>query len=295
MDVLAHIRTFMGIVDHGSLAAAAKARGLAPSAVTASLQRLEDHVGAKLILRSTRSLSLTLEGERFVERCRRIVGDLDEAIDQIADTGSLRGLIRLTSINDFGRSRLAGLIDGFQQRHPAVRFELSLSDGVIDLIEGAYDLALRTGPLSDSRLKARLILRSDRLVCAAPSYWARHGKPRRPEDLVRHNCLVLSRQGDPQGTWQFRDGGRSIAVQVAGNRMANDGGLLRQWAMAGAGVLLKSDYDVVADIEAGRLETALDAFRQPDVNLYAVHAAGRQPSRRVPAFIEYLDMALSRL
>ena len=112
MNVLAHIRTFIGIADHGSLAAAAKARGLAPSAVTASLQRLEDHVGAKLMLRSTRSLSLTPEGERFLAQCRRIVGDLDEAIDQAADAGPLRGTIRLTSINDFGRSRLAGLIDG---------------------------------------------------------------------------------------------------------------------------------------------------------------------------------------
>lgn len=292
MNVLAHIRTFIGIADHGSLAAAAKARGLAPSAVTASLQRLEDHVGAKLMLRSTRSLSLTPEGERFLAQCRRIVGDLDEAIDQAADAGPLRGTIRLTSINDFGRSRLAGLIDGFQMRHPDVTFELSLGDEVLDLIEGGYDLGLRTGPLSDSRLKARLILRGGRSVCAGPAYWAQYGTPARPEDLARHNCLVLSRLGDPQGTWQFRDGTKALAVQVSGNRTANDGGLLRQWAIAGAGVVLKSDYDIAADIEAGRLETALDAFRQTDVNLYAVHAAGRHPSRRVTAFIDYLAKML---
>ncbi|MCJ2182537.1 LysR substrate-binding domain-containing protein [Novosphingobium sp. 1949] len=294
MDVLAHIRTFISIADQGSLAAAAKARGSAPSAVTASLQRLEDHVGAKLILRSTRSLSLTPEGERFLARCRAVVGDLDEAIDRVADAGPLRGAIRLTSINDFGRSRLAGLIDSFQVRHPGVTFELSLGDEVLDLVEGGYDLGLRTGPLSDSRLKARLILRSGRSVCAAPAYWARHGKPTRPEELARHNCLVLSRLGNPQGTWQFRDGAQALAVQVSGSRTANDGGLLRQWAIAGAGVVLKSDYDIAADRDAGRLETALDAFRLTDVNLYAVHAAGRHPPRRVAAFIDYLAAMLFR-
>lgn len=288
MDLLSHIQAFIAIADQGSLAAAARLRGVAPSAVTASLQRLESHVGAKLVLRSTRGLSLTSEGERFLDQCRSIVSDLDDAIEQVAESGALKGTIRLTSINDFGRAQLSDLIDGFQQRHPEVRFELSLGDEVMNLIESGYDLAIRTGPLSDSRLKARLILRAGRSVCASPDYWARHGKPARPEALGSHNCLVLSRQGNPLGTWRFREGSRDLAVQVSGNRTANDGGLLRQWAVNGLGVVLKSDYDVAIDLAAGRLETALEGFRLTDVNLYAVHAAGRHPPRRISAFTDYL-------
>ncbi|MDP0615520.1 LysR family transcriptional regulator [Klebsiella pneumoniae] len=294
MDLISHLRDFIVIADHGSMAAAAKMRGVSPSAVTASLQRLELYVGARLILRSTRGLSLTPEGERFLNQCRHIVGDLDDAIEQAADASRLRGTIRLTSINDFGRSRLSPLIEGFQTRYPEVKFELSLNDEVVNLIEAGYDLALRTGPLMDSSLKARLLLQAGRSVCASPAYWAHHGKPERPEELVRHNCLVLLRLGTPQRNWRFQEETKELTVQVSGNRTANDGGLLRQWAIAGTGVIFKSDYDIADDLQAGRLETALEAFKQEDVNLYAVHAAGRQPPRRISAFVDYLIAMLSQ-
>ncbi len=292
MDLLAHIRTFLNIVDRGSLAAAAKADGIAPSAVTASLQRLEAHVGATLILRSTRRLSLTAQGERFLSQGRRILAEIDDAVEQVREEGPLRGTIRLTSINDFGRSHLSGLIDSFQALHPQVRFELSLEDDVVDLVDSGFDLAIRTGPLADSRLTARLIQRGGRSVCASPVYWARHGKPKRPEDLAYHNCLFLARPGAPQSTWRFREGRRTLGVRVSGNRTANDGGLLRQWAIDGAGVVLKSDYDIRADIAARRLETVLEDYRGDDVNLFAVHASGRGLSRRAHAFIDHLAKAL---
>ncbi|MEE8662067.1 MAG: LysR family transcriptional regulator [Acetobacter sp.] len=288
IDLLSHLRIFIDIADHGSLAVTARARGCVPSAITASLQRLEQHVGARLVLRSTRKLSLTPEGEIFLQRCRSTLGDLDEAIDQVCDNGPLKGTIRLTAINDFGRSTLSRVINDFQALHPEVRFELSLGDEVVDLIEGGYDLAIRTGPLFDSRLTARLILRSRRSVCASPDYWLRHGKPCHPEELKEYNCLVLARVANPQVVWPFVDGKRRISIHVSGNRMTNDGGLLRHWAIEGLGVVLKSDYDVAADITAGRLEKVLESFNGVDVNLYAVHAAGRQPSRRVSAFIDFL-------
>ena len=288
MDVLSHIRIFLDIADQGSLAAVARARRLAPSAVTASLRRLEEHVGAPLALRSTRRLALTPEGEQFARQCRDIVLALDEAVDQAGGEGPLKGTIRISSLSDFGRTRLWAVIDGFVARHPGVRFDLSLSDDVVDLIQGGYDLGLRTGPLTDSRLKARLILRGGRSVCASPAYWARHGRPVRPEELGRHNCLVLARKWDPQSIWRFHDGGMPVSVSVSGDRMANDGALLRQWAVSGAGIVLKTDYDIAADLQAGRLETALDAFKQDDVNIYAVHAAGQNLSRRVHAFVDYL-------
>lgn len=288
MDLLSHLRVFIDIADQGSLAAVARARNLAPSAITASLRRLEAYVGSQLILRSTRNLTLTSEGSQFLERCRHIVRDLDDACDQVSAEGPLKGLIRITALNDFARSRLASIIDSFLLLHPGVRFDLNLEDKVADLIEGGFDLGIRTGPLSDSRLKSRLILRSGRSVCASPEYWQRHGKPVSPADLVHHNCLVLSRLGDPQATWRFQRNDEVLAVPVSGDRMADDGGLLRIWAVSGVGVVLKTDYDVAADVAAGRLETALDEYKQNDVNLYVVHAAGQYLSRRARAFIEYL-------
>ncbi len=288
MDLLTHLRIFIDIADNGSLAAVARTRSLAPSAVTASLRRLEAYLGTQLILRSTRNLTFTPEGELFLNQCRRIVRDLDEVCDQIADNGPLKGTIRITALNDFGRSRLVSLIDSFLERHPGVRFDLTLSDAVVDLIEGGYDLGIRTGPLSDSRLKARLISRGGRSVCAAPAYWKHRGKPGRPEELIDHNCLVLSRAGNPQTIWRFENGLETISVAVTGDRTANDGGLLRRWAVTGAGVVLKSDYDITDDLAAGRLETALDAFKQNDINLYVVHAASQYLPRRARTFIAHL-------
>lgn len=288
MDLLSHMQIFVDIADHGSLVSVARARKLAPSAVTASLQRLEEHVGAMLVVRSTRNLSLTSEGQDFLERCRRVLEEADNAVESVSAEGVLKGPIRLTCINDFGRARLAALIDGFLARHPDVRIDLSLSDRVVDLIEGGFDLAIRTGPLVDSRLKAKLLLRGGRSVCASPAYWDAHGRPARPEELADHNCLVQSRTSRPQSVWSFLDAGKKVSVSVSGDRTADDGGLLREWAVAGGGVVLKSDYDVVNDLRAGRLEAVLPEFADQDVNLYAVHVAGRHPTRRGQSFIDYL-------
>lgn len=288
MDLLHHINVFMDIADQGSLAAVARTRSLTPSAVTATLQRLEEYLGIKLILRSTRTLSLTPEGARFCEKCRKILGDLDEAIDQLTDNGPLKGAIRITSVNDFGRTHLSSFIDRFLEIHPMVRFDLSLGDEVVDLITDGYDMAIRTGPLPDSQLSARAIVHGGRSVCASPAYWTKYGKPEHPNDLAEHNCLVLSRSVNPQNVWLFQDDGRPLPVHVTGNRTANDGGLLRHWAVSGNGVVLKSDIDIRDDLKAGRLETALDEFKQEQVNLYIVHASGQHLSRRVRAFVEYL-------
>lgn len=169
-----------------------------------------------------------------------------------------------------------------------MRIDLSLGDEVVDLIAEGFDLAIRTGPLPDSQLKARLLIRCGRSVCASPEYWKRYGKPAHPTELQHHNCLVLSRMGNPQSVWRFQDGNTPLPIHVSGDRTANDGGLLRLWATSGAGVVLKSDFDIAADLAAGRLETALDEFKQRDVNLYIVHTSGQHPPRRIRAFMDYL-------
>jgi DNA-binding transcriptional LysR family regulator len=292
MDQFNLLRLYVAVADLGSLSAVARAQALAPSTVTLSLQRLEERVGARLVTRTTRRLSLTPEGERFLLDCRRILADLDEAMGAVADRGPLRGDIRVTATNDLGRNTLAPLIHDFMEANSGVQVTLMLSDGVIDLVEDSYDLALRMGQLPDSGLTARLLIRGSRRISAAPSYWRRHGKPGHPRDLVGHNCMVLARPGAPQSSWQFQENGRVFGVRVQGDRTANDGGTLRHWAIAGAGVVLKFDLDITRDLAAGRLETVLDGFRLDDVNLYAVHPAGRRPSRRVAALINFLASRL---
>lgn len=292
MDQFDLLRLYVAIAEHGSLSSAARALSLSPSTVTLGLQRLEARVGAGLVTRTTRRLSLTREGERFLSDCRRILADLDEAMDGVADRGPLQGEIRVTATNDFGRNRLAPMIEGFMRNHRGVRVALMLSDAVVDLVEENYDLALRVGPLRDSRLTATLLMRGTRRICAAPAYWQRMGRPEHPRDLAGHNCMILARPAAPQTSWHFQENGREFSVRVRGDRTANDGGALRSWAIAGAGVVLKSGFDIEGDLAAGRLETVLDEFAVAEMNLYAVHPAGRRPARRVAAFIGYLTERL---
>lgn len=293
MDRLAHFRLFIAVADQGSISRASRSLGMSNSAVSEGLQRLERHVGAQLFLRTTRQLSLTAEGERFLPECRRILSEVEEAISSVGDAGPLKGEIRITATNDFGRTRLEPLLNDFLAQNPEVSALLTLSDDVIDLAGKGYDIGVRTGPLEDSAFVAHLLMRGRRLVYAAPAYWDRIGRPLNPRELTRHNCLVLARPSRPEAVWQFREGNRNLAVRVKGDRSVNDGAILRRWAVAGYGVVLKSEFDVADDVSSGRLEGVLQDYVIGDTNLYAVHPSGRNPSRRVAALIDYLKVNLS--
>jgi len=288
MDRLALMKLFVDICERGSMAAVARQRGQSPSLVTQALQKLEQQVGAKLIVRTTRAMHLTAEGEQFRDDSERILAEYDKALERISGTGSLSGTIRLTATNDFGRTRLPRLIDQFLIQHPEVKFELVLSDGVLDLVDERFDLAIRHGPMADPSLTSRRLVSTHRVVCAAPAYWQDAGRPQHPSELSSHQCMVLARPGAPQNHWEFQEAGQVFSVTVAGNRMASDGGALREWAIAGAGVIFKSMVDVAEDIEVGRLEVVLNDYRIPEVNLYAVFPEGRYASRRISTFIEFL-------
>jgi DNA-binding transcriptional LysR family regulator len=291
MDQLDALRLFVEIAEAGSFSAVARNRTMSGSTVTLALQQLEATVNAQLITRSTRRLSLTYEGKRFLEDARRLLTDWEVAVGGLHSDGPLQGPIRLTAPNDFGRNRLLPLVDEFMEIHPSVQIDLLLSDGVVDLVEQRLDLALRTGPLPDSSLRARLLFQGPRLVVAAPAYWQAHGKPTHPSELALHNCLVLTRPGAPQSAWPFIEDGRTFSVKVAGNRNANDGGALREWAIRGRGVVLKVEWDIRTDIKAGRLESALESYVAEHIDLYAVYA-GATPSRRVSALIDFLAIKL---
>lgn len=292
MDLIESLRIFVAIAEENSLSSVARARGVAASTITLTLKRLEEHANTSLVTRTTRQLSLTPEGDRFLEDARRILADIDDAFEKLVNDGPLTGDIHVTSTNDFGRRRVAPIVEDFMRHHPNVRVHLMLTDAVVDLVQEGFDLGIRTGPLQDSRLVARPLMRGGRRICASPIYWDNAGRPQHPRDLTGHNCMVLARPGAPQNAWRFNENGRDFTIKVNGDRTANDGETLRRWAISGAGVVLKADWDIADDLSRGRLESVLDAFIDAGTNLYAVYPSGRTLSRRLMIFLDYLSSSL---
>ncbi|CAB3807873.1 HTH-type transcriptional regulator DmlR [Paraburkholderia caffeinitolerans] len=287
MDRIDALRTLIEVAEMGSFSAVARQRAIAPSSVTVAVRQLEGELGTTLITRSTRRLVFTHEGLLLLESARRIVAEWDAAVTGSREDGPLSGPIRVTATNDFGRAQLRALLDRFQALHPSVHISLLLSDSTVDLIDEHIDLALRNGPLVDSGLHARLLVRGERLVCASPHYWRTHGKAKVPDDLTGHNCLILARPGAPLAIWPFRMAGKPHNVKVSGDRQASDGGVLREWALEGVGVIIKNRWDIRAELASRTLETALEEYVAEHVDLYAVYPA-ELPARRVTALIQFL-------
>jgi DNA-binding transcriptional LysR family regulator len=290
MDTLDALRLFVSIGEAGSLSAAARLESVATSTVTLALQQLEERAGASLISRSTRRLSFTHEGMLFLADARRLLAEWDAAVAGLKD-GPLRGPIKVTAPQEFGRHEVAPLVDQFLMEHPEVDIALHLSDGVVELVEHHIDVAVRFGPLTDSALKARLLLRVKRVVCASPSYWSEHGVPERPEDLASHNCLIHNRPGASFASWGFQVEGKPTSIRVKGNRVANDGTVLRHWALAGRGILRRTTTGIEHHLASGELVTALDAFSPGEANVYAVTPGGTV-SQRVRVFIDFIETQL---
>lgn len=286
MDTLEALRLFVGISEAGNLTAAARQHSVATSTVASALEQLEQLTGARLITRTTRRMTFTHEGERFLIEAKRLLMKWDGAIDSLRPDAVVSGPIRVTATNDYGRLGLAPALDRFMAMHPGVQLTLHLSDGVIDLVEHNLDLALRNGPLTDSNFRSRLLVRSRRIICAAPAYWRARGKPSHPEELAEHNCLILHRIGVSFASWPFVIDGQAVSVRISGDRTANDGSVLRYWALEGHGIMIKNIWEVRREIENGLLETALDEYSTREVNLYAVTPDA--PSRRVAALIDFL-------
>lgn len=282
-----NIRLFQTIAEKGSLVAAAREIGLSATTVSERLAALEAHYGVVLFNRTTRSLSLTDEGRTLLEGAKSVLAeieDLDTRIRHGADT--LSGLIRISAPVDLGRSIVSDVIERFTQDHPAISVELSLSDGYIDIVGQGYDLALRFGAITDSSLRTRNIGHFQRLVCAAPSYLDKHEKPQTPEDLTRHNCLIMRFGSSIDNVWRFGTGASARAITVRGDKVVNDGFLVRRWAMAGYGIILKSELDVRQDLASGRLVALLEDFAAPANPLQIMFPPGRAQPRRVGALAD---------
>lgn len=291
MDRLDALRLYIAVAEAGSFSAVARQQSIAVSTVSLAVKQLEEEFRTRLLARSTRQLALTHEGEILLGDARRIVSEWDASMAGLGQDSILSGPIRLTATNDFGRARILPLLDDFQDLHPQVSITLLLSDSNLDLIEDHIDMALRYGPLPDSANRARLLMPGRRLVCAAPAYWDRHGRPLHPDELVAHNCLVLARPGSPLAAWPFREEANLFHVKVRGDRQTSDGDVLRYWAVKGLGVTLKNSCDVSQELRAGTLEAVLQGFSAGAVDLYAMHPGGHL-SRRVTALLDFLAEAL---
>jgi DNA-binding transcriptional LysR family regulator len=289
MNLIDSLALFVRIVERGGLAAAGRDMGLSPAIVTERLAALEAHYGARLLNRTTRSISLTDEGRLLQDGARKLVSDAADMEARIKlGVDRLSGPIRISAPNDLGRHRIAQIIDVFMITHPQISVELLLSDGYVDLAGQGIDLAVRLGNLSDSSLNAVRLGANRRIVCAAPAYLKRHGIPLAPRDLLTHNCLLMRFGLGLDREWAFTEAGKTSTVIVNGNRIANDRGLVRQWCLQGHGVALKSYWDVKEDLRAGRLQALLSPFANPASAIHVLYQGGSSVSKRVRALIDTL-------
>lgn len=286
MNKFVALTVFTRVAEHGGFSAAARKLGLSVSAVTKTIARLEDELGVQLFNRTTRQLCTTDFGQEFYERCLHILADLEDA-EAALRRGSLsvRGRVRMVVPFSFGRVTLVPDLDSFLQRYPEVTLELHFSDGPVDLIAEGYDLAVRTGEISDSRLITRLLTRGPQVTFASPRYLARRGTPRTPLDLKDHNCIV-GRFG-PEWTFRTEQDG-VMTVRVSGNAVVNSGDALREAAVAGVGIAQGTWWLVRKDLEKGAVTSILQNYACDGAPISVLYPAQRHLPAKVRAVIDFL-------
>lgn len=289
MDKLTALAAFTRVVEQGSFARAAQRLGLSTSAVSRHVAELESHLGARLLNRTTRRLSLTDTGRAFHDRAVQLLADLEEAEAAVAAHAvAPRGTLRLTCPITFGERHLAPAIAGFSAEHPQLRFDVDLSDRAVDLVEEGYDLAVRIGAVGSPALIARPIGRTQLVCCASPAYVSRYGAPATPEDLAGHRCLSYAYLAQ-RDLWRFTDAaGHEKAVRVGGPLVANNGRFVAAIAAEGLGIALEPDFIVGDDLRAGRLVRLLPAFTPASSPIHAVYPSRRHLSTKVRSFVDHL-------
>ena len=288
MDRLQAIQVFVQVVESSSFIRAAERLGLSATAVSRQVAELEKHVQSRLLQRTTRRISLTEAGRTFHERCVQILAELDEAEREVGqEAAEPRGTIRLTTSVNFGSRQVTPAIASFLARHAQVKFDVSLSDRIVDIVEEGFDLAIRIGRTGAQNLVARKLGEARLVLCASPAYIARHGAPATPEDLARHNCLTY--EYALRDAWTFRDAaGRERTVRVAGSLNSNNGDLNAAAAVQGVGIALEPDFIVDSELKSGKLVPVLESFEAPASPIYAVYPSRRFLPAKVRMFVDFL-------
>jgi len=284
-DLEVLIRTAAG----GSLTAAARSLGITPAAASGTLKRLEAQLGTRLFERSTRSMRLTPSGQILLDYARRAFELLAEGESQLdAERGELVGMVRVSAPSDLGRTVLMPMLDDFLRLHPGVQLALNVGDRVLDVLRDEVDVAIRYGELDDSRMVARRLTLARPMVSASPAYLRRRGTPLVPSDLADHNCILFTRAGRPFNVWRFEQGGQWTTVRVTGDRIVDDASLAREWAVAGAGIILKTETEQRHHLESGALVPLLTEWRTDPYPLYALLPSNRFLPNRVRTLVDFI-------
>jgi DNA-binding transcriptional LysR family regulator len=289
MDKLKQLESFVAVALKGSLTAAAQTEGVAPAVVGRRIDALEERLGVKLLVRTTRKITLTHEGSAFLEDCQRLLADLGNAEASVSAGGvKASGHLRVTAPAGFGRRHVAPLVPRFLALHPDVSLSLNLSDRVVDIVNEGFDCAVRVGDLPDSSLVSLRLADNRRLCVAAPGYLQRAGTPRHPQELMRHQCLALSSDASQTRGWAFNIEGAVGHMRPGGRLDCSDGQVLHDWCVAGLGIAWRSTWEVEREIKAGLLVTVLDEFNAPPNGIYAVFPQRKHLPLRVRLWIDFL-------
>jgi len=290
---------FAALASTGSLSAAAREQNVSTAAVSRRLSAMEKRLGVGLVRRTTRRMSLTPEGELYLQHARRILADLNDMEREVSGSrGTPLGLLRVNATLGFGRSHVAPVLSRFVRKYPQVEVQLQLSVNPPPLTDDAFDVCIRFGEPPDARVVARRIADNRRLLVAAPAYLARAGTPQLPRDLIRHNCIGIRQGDEAYGLWRLtgtRAGDRkTVAVRTRGTLTTNDGEIAVNWALDGHGILLRAEWDVARYLRSGRLVQVLPDYATPAADVYAVYPQRHQGSARVRAFIDFIADAFAR-
>lgn len=300
MDRLKQLESFVSIAARGSLTAAAKAEGVAPAIIGRRLDALEERLGVKLLLRTTRRITLTHEGSAFLEDCQRLLVELANAEASVSAGGvKASGHLRVTAPAGFGRRHVAPLVPRFHEQHPEVTISLNLSDRLVDMAGESFDCAVRVGDLPDSSLVSLRLADNRRRCVATPDFVRRHGAPRHPGELARFACLSLSSDASQTRGWAFRvptgDGDHEVIhLKPTGPLDCSDGQVLHDWCLAGHGIAWRSTWEVEAEIDAGLLMPLLDEFAAPPNGIYAVFPQRKHLPLRVRLWLDFLKAQYAR-
>lgn len=285
---VADLVLFVRIADTGSITQSAKTLDITTAAASAALKRLEKQLGTQLFVRSTRKLRITAEGERFLLHCRKALDSLEDGKTSLNEmSGKIAGTLNLSAPSDFGRNIILPWLDDAMAAHPEIELNLMLSDSHQDFFLDRVDAALRFGEPQDSSMVAFHITHSDRVICASPDYLAKAGTPEHPDDLLHHNCLIYRLRDLNYDNWTLFKDNESYKVNVKGNRSANDGDLVRRWAISGKGIAFKSRLDIAADLEAGRILELLPDYQSAPISLWLICPSRKQVT---PAVLMLRDM-----
>ncbi len=293
MDKLKQLDSFVSVATRGTLTAAAQAEGVAPAIIGRRLDALEERLGVKLLVRTTRRIHLTHEGSAFLEDCQRLLTDLSDAEASVSAGGvKATGHLRITAPAGFGRQRVAPLVPKFSVLHRDVSISLHLSDRVVDIAGEGFDCAVRVGDMADSSLVSVRLADNRRLCVATPQFLKKNGTPEHPSDLARFNCLVLTSDLSQRRGWAFQlpaaEGGELIHIRPNGAMDCSDGQVLLDWCLAGYGIAWRSLWEVESQIKSGHLVALLEAFAAPPNGIYAVFPQRKHLPLRVRLWLDFL-------